>query len=61
MLTNYYDHGTEQVCCICGEVIPQVEHESRNAEKTEKGYICWLCQNQKSPEVLAEAGLDTNC
>ena len=59
-MNNYYDHGQEQVCVICGEAIPQVEHESKNAELTSQGYICRTCQNTKSPETLQEYGLATD-
>lgn len=55
-MKNYYDHGEEQVCVCCGLVIPQHEHESCSAEKTKQGFVCWLCQNQKSPETLAKYG-----
>jgi len=54
---GYYNHGSAQVCVICGETIPQFEKESKNAEKTKKGFVCWSCQNQKSPETLREYGL----
>ncbi|KKK53999.1 hypothetical protein LCGC14_3089120, partial [marine sediment metagenome] len=31
-MNNHYDHGKDQICDFCGETIPQVEHESCNAE-----------------------------
>ena len=45
---GYIDHDQEQICMICGEIIPQIEKESECAEQGLNGYACYSCQNQKS-------------
>jgi len=45
---GYIDHEQEQVCLICGEIIPQIENESECAELGRNGYACYDCQNQKA-------------
>ena len=49
-MNEYYDHGTDQICDCCGEHIPQVEHESCNAECVNDLWVCWGCQNNTTNE-----------